>query len=212
MKGKGLSSYDYVIKKLGWRQPAHWNLWYMYKNNGLYKSWYGASLRCLFVPEEVDVEPWFLVIKTNNRLWMQQTVERIHEAGFMPKYNDWAFHSQINHNKERFVEPVWENSPEAVIIKHLRSIHILSGIIYCICFFVFCFEHVLKYNQMSDQEKLRFMHKFKKRVKNIFSQIMRCLYSELAIYLFLNLLRITMSKWFSFGAHKTYSVNNPHFQ
>lgn len=102
-KYKSLSNYDYILQKLSWRRPSWWKHWYLYKNKGEYKRQYGSSLDCYYVHEEVDTEPWFLVINTQNRHWLLKTVENIHAGGFMRMWNDLAQFSTDNFDRETYL-------------------------------------------------------------------------------------------------------------
>ncbi len=41
-----------------------------------------------------------LLVHTNNRIWMIQSVERVHERGFMSKGNEYAFHAEVNQQND----------------------------------------------------------------------------------------------------------------
>lgn len=102
VRDQHLRFYDYVKLKLGWARSARWQHWWLYKYKADFKKMYGPTLDCFHVQEDVEAKPWFLVIYTTNRYWMIQSVERVHEGGFMSKWNDWAQYATNNFDRETY--------------------------------------------------------------------------------------------------------------
>ncbi len=148
-------------EKVGWQKQARWNLWYRFEHSAKYIPILGAEYKCLYVQEEFDVLPWFLVILTNNRHWIMQTVERIHEGGFMSKWNDLAFHAEINQNKAKFLEPATERIADSIKRNELWSIVLLCLLIHCISIIVLGLEQIVKICKMSFGERLLCWRRFK---------------------------------------------------
>lgn len=88
-------------------------------------SEFGASLKCMYVQEDVGSRPYFFVTLPQNRNWMMQTVKWIHEGGFMAKWNELAFHAEVNQNKKTFLEPATETITDSIKLNKLWSIFIL---------------------------------------------------------------------------------------
>ncbi len=145
----------------------------------------------MFVQEEVDVIPWFLLISTNNRYWMIQTVERIHEGGFMSKWNDLAFHAEINQNKKKFLEPSHAKAI-AIKINELWSVVVLCMLIHFISLLILGLELMVRVCKMSFEERWFCVRRLKahlKRSRSCFvASILRI--SKVAGNIFTNLITV----------------------
>lgn len=127
--GTELESDSYFLKnKLSdWKQ-ARWNHWYLSYRKASRKK-FGLHVKCFSVLWEVKKRPWFLVVYTVNRDWILQTVARIHEGGFMLAWNDLAEFANSNQDRQTFIEPVRERSPNFINFWKFCSVLALSALL-----------------------------------------------------------------------------------
>ncbi len=160
--GQKRTLYYFVKEKLGFMQQARWNFWYKFEFQVKFTKLYGPSLKCLYVKEQKNIFPWFMIISTNNRYWMMKTIKRIHEGGFMPAWNKWAFHLEHYSNQIYFQD---EEIPDSIQTKQLWSIVLLCLSIIGISHTIFGLEIINNFLKLSKNVKSFKVMKIKRRLK-----------------------------------------------
>lgn len=137
----GENSNDFYLRnKLADWQQARWNFWYLQKRRTSYKQMFGKHVDCFSVEEEIEKKPWFMIIHTVNQHWILQTVQWVHEGGFMNKWNDLAQYATSNQDRKTFLDPVTERTPDVIDIRKLGSVVLLCGLLICVSLILFLVE------------------------------------------------------------------------
>lgn len=126
---------------MGKIHQARWKFWHLQKEKAYYKGLYGLNIvECFNFLEEYEIKPWFLVINIVNQDWIMKTIQKVHEGGFMGKWNDWAQFANANQERGTFREPVPDRVPDTIGGRQIWPILILCCAIYFVALVVWCLE------------------------------------------------------------------------
>lgn len=135
------NSEAFILKhKLGNWQQARWNYWYLQQRRASYKRNLGQHVECFNVREEMERKPYFTIVYTLNRHWILQSVQRIHEGGFMNTWNDWAQYSTSNRDRKTFLDPIQERTPDVINFQKLCPVVLFCGFLLCVASLIFFME------------------------------------------------------------------------
>lgn len=120
-----ISRSELVSQKMSWSFSTRWRQWWYHHDKIRVKQELGADFNLMYVLEDVNPEPCWFLIFTKNRYWLMQTTRRIHEGGIMTMWDNRAFFTETNQNRDKFRSEVQADGPDVINLRKMLPVLIL---------------------------------------------------------------------------------------